>query len=93
MLSAITIVIGFIMVVGVCNDVATLSQALTFALLGFALMIIAVLLCRYQDYYLVFVKPNGRHIKVRTHTLLGKLIVTHKYNKLGYKLHTEWEVS
>lgn len=70
-----------------------ISDILICGMLGLALMGIYALFSTHSEHYLVFVKPNGRHIKVRTKTLLGKLIVTHKYNKLGCTLHTEWEVS
>ena len=70
-----------------------ISDIIRCGTLGLALMGIYVLFSTHSEHYLVFVKPNGRHIKVRTKTLLGKLIVTHKYNKLGCTLCTEWEVS
>ena len=86
-------IIGLLLIIAICNDTATLSQVFSYALLGFALMTLYVLLSQHQQYHLVFTKPNGKHIKVRTKTLLAKLIAQHKYNKLGYTLHTEWEVS
>ena len=89
----ITGILGFLIIFGVCNDVATFTQIITFTLIGFALVLLSVLLSKHQQYYLDFVAPNGKHKRVRAYNLLGKIKATHKYNKLGYKVRAEWEVS
>ena len=84
--------LGFLIIVGVCNDIATFTEIITFTLVGFALILLSMLLSRHQQYYLDFVAPNGKHKWVRAYNLLGKIKATHKYNKLGYKVIDEWEV-
>ncbi len=91
MFSAITLIIGLLITIGICNDTATFTEVVCYATLGFALMTLSVLLFKHQ-YKLYFVAPNGRHKTVYAHNLLGKLMATHKYTKLGYTLQTEWEV-
>lgn len=88
----ITGTIGFLIILGVCNDVATFTQIITYAFIGFVFIALSMLLSKHQQYHLEFVAPNGKHKRVRTYNLLGKLIATHKYNKLGYKVKAEWEV-
>ena len=81
---------GVLLFVGVCNDTASLAQIATYATLGFALMIISMLLSKHI-YHLEFIAPNGRMKTVRVKNLLGKLIAIHKYTKLGYTFQAEWE--
>lgn len=88
----LTGVIGFIIIVGICNDTATFTQIATYSLIGFALVTLATLFAKHQHYYVDFVAPNGQHKKVRAYNLISKLMVIHKYNKLGYKVCNEWEV-
>jgi hypothetical protein len=88
----ITGTLGLLIIIGICNDIATFAEIITFASIGFALVLLSVLLSRDQYYIIDFVAPNGKHKKVRAHNLLGKIQATYKYNKLGYKVKSEWEV-
>lgn len=85
-------ILGFLILIGVCNDTATLTQTIVYSLIGFALITLTMLFAKHQHYYVDFVAPNGQHKKVRAYNLITKLMVIHKYNKLGYKVCNEWEV-
>ena len=86
---------GFILVLGICNDIATFSQIITCSLIGLAIMLISALFARHRQYHIDFVAPNGTHKKVRAYNLISKFIAIHKYHKLGYNVYseTEWEVT
>jgi uncharacterized membrane protein YtjA (UPF0391 family) len=93
MFCVITFIIGLLLYVGVCNDTATFSQILCFASIGLFLMFVPMLFCKYNQYILEFVAPNGKHQKVRAYNLIGKFLATRHYTKLGYKLVAEWELA
>ena len=92
MISAITFITGLILVTGVCNDTATLTQIVIFAMLGFTLMILSVFLNRRQQYKLDFVAPNGKHKTILAYSFIGKLMAIRRYTKNGYILNTEYEI-
>lgn len=92
MLSAITFTTGLILVAGICNDRATLTQVIFYATLGFALMLLSVLFTKHQQYKLEFIAPNGNHKIIYAYNLAGKILATRKYTKMGYKIQTEWEI-
>lgn len=84
-------VVGFITIIGVCNDTATYYQIACFVGLGIVLMTLSVLFERHHQYKLVLVAPNGKRKIIYAYNLASKLLATRKYAKLGYKLETELE--
>lgn len=81
---------GLILVVGICNDMATFTQFIIYVLIGSTMMALAMLLSKHT-YYLEFITPNKKIKTVRVNNLAAKLIVIHKYAKRGYKFYAEWE--
>ena len=92
MLSAITFTTGLILIAGVCNDTATFTQIVLYAMLGFIMMLSSILLSRFHRYRLDFVAQNGKYKTIYAYNLAGKFLATRKYTKLGYKLEAEWEI-
>jgi uncharacterized membrane protein YtjA (UPF0391 family) len=92
MLSAITFITGLVLVTGICNDRATFTQVVFYAMLGVSLMLISLFFSRFYRYKLEFIAPNGNHKIIYAYNLAGKILATRKYTKLGYQLETEWEI-
>ena len=90
MISGIIATAGIILVVGICNNAATMTEIIIYSAIGIALVAISVLFAR-NTCYLEFIAPNGRMKTIRVNNLAAKLRKIHKYEKNGYKFYSEWE--
>lgn len=92
MLSAITFTTGILLITGICNDTATLTQITICAMIGFTLMLLSLLFSKHYCYRLEFITPKGNRKIICTNNLARKLLITHKYTKAGYHLAKELEI-
>lgn len=87
---------GAILILGTVGSCEIGDISLTLALIkiaiGLCCVFTSLLFYDGQQYYLEFA-TRGKIRKVRTNTYLGRLIIMHKYKRLGWKLQDEWEVS
>ncbi len=87
-----TFIAGLLLILGICNDMASMTEIVTYSAIGIALITISVLFTKHTC-YLDFITPNGRIKTIHVNSLAAKLLTIRKYQRNGYKLHSEWEIA